>query len=275
MEPQVDNSLLDARALSRIMLWTLAMFLFSIFFGAVMVYLAGPKAGLLAETLFIIPTLLLVYRRRMPFARTFRFNPVSPQILFYTLLLALPVLVLGDELDRLLATVFPLPAWFDVGELMSIHSLSDGLLIIGNGVIVAAIVEEMLFRGLIQRSLEHMHDIATAIALSAIIFAMFHFNIWWMIQITLLGLVLGYIAWRSDSIWPTILIHGVNNLLSILAANAAEEELTWYTSGGHVRWIWLVAALLLLIPAFAGFQKACTGRRMPAATDRTTGDDHE
>ncbi|HPG84882.1 MAG TPA: type II CAAX endopeptidase family protein [bacterium] len=275
MEPEVDNSLLDARALSRIMLWTLAMFLFSIFFGAVMVFLAGPKAGLLAETLFIIPALLFVYRRRMPFARTFRFNPVSPQILFYTLLLALPVMILGDELDRLIAIFFPLPSWFDVGDLMSIHSLSDGFLIIGNGVIVAAIAEEMLFRGLIQRSLERMHDIATAIALSAIIFAMFHFNIWWMIQITLLGLVLGYIAWRSDSIWPAILIHGFNNLLSILAANAAEEKLAWYTSGEHVHWIWLAASLLLLIPAFAGFQKACTARRIPAATDRTIGDDHD
>ena len=275
MNPEDDNSYLDARTLSRILLWTLSMFFFSIFFGALMVFWAGPKMGLLAETLFIIPALLFVFKRKMPFRRTFRFNPVSPQILFYTLLIALPVMILGDELDRLIATVFPLPAWFDVGDLMSIHSFLDGLLIIGNGVIVAAIAEEMLFRGLIQRSLERTHDIATAIVLSAIIFAMFHFNIWWMIQITMLGLVLGYLTWHSESIWPAILIHGVNNLLSILAANAAEEQLTWYTSGEHVRWIWLAAALLLLIPAFVGFQKACNARRIPAVNDRTVGDEHE
>ncbi len=271
MEPDIDNSLLDTHNLTRVLLWTLAMFVLSIFFGAAMVLLGGPKMGLLAETLFIIPAVAFVIRRKMPFARTFRFNPVTMPILFYTLLLAIPVMVLGDELDRLIASFFPLPTWFDMGNLMAINSFWDGLLIIGNGVVVAGIAEEMLFRGLVQRTLEHAHDIASAIALSAIIFAMLHFNVWWMLQITLLGLVLGYIAWKSDSIWPVILLHSANNLLAIISTNTAPENLTWYASEDHVRWIWLVASLMVLIPAVYGFNKACKVRHAQEEKDHIEG----
>jgi membrane protease YdiL (CAAX protease family) len=275
MEPEFDPNYLDARDLSRVLLWTLAMFLLSIVFGSVMVLLGGPKLGLLAETLFIIPAILFVLKRGISFSRAFRFNAISVPILFYTLLLTFPVMILGDELDRIMATFFPLPSWFDVGDLLAIHSFWDGLLIIGNGVIVAALAEEMLFRGLIQQTLEHLRDVATAIALSAIIFAMFHFNIWWMLQITLLGLVLAYITWKSNSIWPAVVIHAVNNLLSILVNNMAEKKLSWYASDVHVNWIWLVASLLLLVPAIFGFQRACNARHAAPVEDRNIGEDHE
>lgn len=275
MDPEIDKSLLQAKELSTILLWTLAMFIFSIFIGSALMLLGGPKMGLLAETLFIIPAIVFVISRKMPFLRAFRLNRITLPILFYSLLLVLPIMVLSDELDRIIALFFPLPSWFDVGDLLAIHSIWDGLLVIGNGVIVAAIAEEMLFRGLIQRSLEHLQDIATAIALSAIIFSLFHFNIWWMIQITLLGLVLGYITWESDSLWPAILIHGINNLLSILSANAAEETLAWYASETHVRWTWLAASVLLLIPAFIGFKNACRIRSASVVNSQTKGEDHE
>ncbi len=269
-----DFSYLDGKELSRVLLWTLAMFIFSLFAGSLLIFLAGPKWGLLAETLFIVPALVYVLKHKRPFARTFRLNPVRWPVLFYTLLLAFPVLILGDELDRIIALFFPLPSWFDVGDLLAIHSLTDAMLILGNGVIVAAIAEEMLFRGLIQRSLEHLNDAATAMALSAILFAMFHFNIWWMIQITLLGLVLAYIAWKSGSIWPAVLLHGINNLLSILVANAGQVKMDWYAGEVHVKGVWIAAALILLVPALAGFHKACE-----AATarlhERMIGEDHE
>jgi membrane protease YdiL (CAAX protease family) len=275
MEPEYDNSYLNSQDLARVLLYTLLMFILSIFFGAAMVLLGGPKMGMLAETLFIIPAIILVVRRKMPFARTFRLNPITLPILFYTLLLTVPVLILGDVLDRLFTSFFPLPAWFDIGDLMAIHSVWDGILIIGNGVIVAGIAEEMLFRGLVQRSLEHFHDIARAIALSAIFFAMLHFNIWWMFQITLLGLVLGYIAWKSNSLWPAIFLHCANNLVSILCANTAKENLAWYELENHVRWVWIAVSLVILIPGIYGFKRACSARHNITENDRIIGGNRE
>jgi len=275
MDPDNDHTQLDARELSRVLLWTLAMFIASIFIGSALMLLGGPKWSLLAETLFILPALFYIRKRGIPFQQAFRLQTVTLPILFFTLLLAIPVMVLGDELDRILAIFFPLPSWFDVGDLLAINSFGDGLLIIGNGVIVAALAEEMLFRGLIQRTLEHLSDIATAIALSAILFAMFHFNIWWMIQITLLGLVLAYLAWKSGSIWPAVMLHAINNLISILATNTGDGKLAWYSGEVHVKWIWIAIAILLLVPAVAGFQHACEARTTAVTQDRITGDDHE
>ncbi|HOT95972.1 MAG TPA: type II CAAX endopeptidase family protein [bacterium] len=275
MSPDDDNLYLDGKELSRVLLWTLAMFILSLFAGSLLILLGGPKWGLLAETLFIIPAILYVLKRKLPFRRTFRLNPVTLPILFCTLLLAIPVMILGDELDRIIALFFPLPSWFDVGDLLAIDSLTDALLIIGNGVVVAAIAEEMLFRGLVQRTLEHLNEAATAMALSAILFAMFHFNIWWMIQITLLGLVLAYITWKSGSIWPAVMLHGLNNLLSILVNNAGPEKLSWYAGEVHVKWIWIAAALILLFPALSGFHKACDTSAAARLQDRMIGEDHE
>lgn len=273
MEPEkkLPDHVLNIKDLSQILLLTLAMFVASIFFGALMVFLAGPKWGLLAEVLFIIPAVIIVLKRKMSFLRSFRFNPISWPVIFYSILIVVPVLVLGDEMDRLLNMVFPLPNWFDVRELMAIRSITDAVLIIGNGVIIAALAEEMLFRGMIQQTYEFHRDTATAIAVSAILFAMLHFNPWWMIQITLLGLVLGYMAWKSASIWPTVLLHGINNLLSTISANTPEEELSWYSATVHVHWYWLVLAGILVIPAFVGFNKACETMHQRAETDRDQG----
>lgn len=275
MDPELDNTLLDPAGLSRLLFLTFLMFIASAFVAAALVSLGEPKLGLLAEVLFILPALWLVRRGNLSFSRAFRFRRISLPVLAATLLLALPLLVLSDELDRIMALFFPLPDWFTVGDLLTIDSFWDGLLIIGNGVIIAALAEEMLFRGIIQRSLEHLQDTATAIALSAILFSMFHFNIWWMLQITLLGVVLGYVAWRSGSIWPAILIHGINNLLSILSAQYATESMTWYATDRHVRWIWIVPALVLLVPALLGFNAACRTQAASEAYNASQGGDNE
>ncbi len=268
MEPEksLPSHVLNIKDLSQVLLLTLAMFVASILFGALMMFIAGPQWALLAEALLIVPAILVVRQRHMPFKLSFRFNAVSWPTLFYSFLIIFPVLVLGDEMDRLLNIVFPLPNWFDVRELLAIRSLSDGVLIVGNGVIIAALAEEMLFRGMIQQTFEFHRDTATAIVISAILFAILHFNPWWMIQITILGLVLGYMAWKSASIWPTVLLHGINNLLSIISANTAEAKLSWYASAVHVHWYWLVLAGLVVIPAFRGFNHAC--EKMHARQER-------
>ena len=275
MEPELDNTILDPAGLSRLLFQTFLMFIASAFVAAALVSLGEPKLGLLAEVLFIIPALSLVRRGNLSFSRTFRFRRISPRVLAATLLLALPLLVLSDELDRIMALFFPLPDWFTVGDLLTIRSFWDGLLIIGNGVVVAALAEEMLFRGIVQRSLEHMQDVASAIAISAILFSMLHFNIWWMLQITLLGLILGYITWRSGSIWPAVLVHGINNLLSILSAQYTSESMSWYAAETHVRWIWIILALILLAPAFLGFNAACRAQAASKTHNLRKGGDDE
>jgi membrane protease YdiL (CAAX protease family) len=79
--------------------------------------------------------------------------------------------------------------------------------VIGVVVLAAPLIEELMFRGFFQRILEYRQgDITKSVLLSAMVFALIHFNPWWIVQIYLMGLFMGYMAWRTDSIWPSFLL---------------------------------------------------------------------
>ena len=79
-------------------------------------------------------------------------------------------------------------------------------------VIVAPIGEEIVFRGFLQKFLEdYWKDITRAVLVTSLFFAMIHFNPFWTIQIYLLGVVLGFLAWKTKSVFPSIMLHSINN----------------------------------------------------------------
>jgi membrane protease YdiL (CAAX protease family) len=96
-----------------------------------------------------------------------------------------------------------------------------------------------------------------AIVLTSVLFALAHFNPWVALQITFLGLALGYMAWKSRSILPAVIVHSGNNLLSIVLINTSQEDLSLYATEEHVRWIWIILALALIGPVFLTFSRHC------------------
>ena len=77
--------------------------------------------------------------------------------------------------------------------------------------IAAPIVEEILFRGFVQRSLLPFGK-KFAIFGSALLFGMFHGNLIQSPYAFLVGLVLGYVT-AEYSIWWAILLHMINNMV--------------------------------------------------------------
>ncbi|MEQ1825831.1 MAG: CPBP family intramembrane glutamic endopeptidase [Pirellula sp.] len=79
--------------------------------------------------------------------------------------------------------------------------------------------EEMLFRGLMQRRLLERWRPWTAITVTSLIFALFHLMPHTVVFAFPIGMWFGYIAWKTGSIWPTILAHvlinGTWNILNI------------------------------------------------------------
>ena len=93
-------------------------------------------------------------------------------------------------------------------------SLFSSLLIIAA---LAAISEELLFRSVIQQALIKLFKNAhVAIIVTAIIFSAFHGDIFGFIPRFLLGLMLGYMFWMSGSIFPSMLMHFVNNATIVI-----------------------------------------------------------
>jgi membrane protease YdiL (CAAX protease family) len=79
-------------------------------------------------------------------------------------------------------------------------------------VVLAPISEEILFRGLLQRRLLLRWNAPVAITITGLVFALSHFGgpeRW--LAVLPAGLWLGFVAWRADSIWPSMLCHSANN----------------------------------------------------------------
>ena len=84
-------------------------------------------------------------------------------------------------------------------------------------VIVAPIVEETLFRGFILQSFLARFGPKTASTISAVIFALMHFEFQSIGKILVLGLILNWLFMRTKSIWPGIGFHVLNNAVALLA----------------------------------------------------------
>ena len=79
--------------------------------------------------------------------------------------------------------------------------------------LLAPLAEEVVFRGAILKSLLRSPRLSVwgAIALSAVAFALVHFNPAQMPHAFLIGLLLGWMYWRTGSILPGVAYHWANN----------------------------------------------------------------
>ena len=92
--------------------------------------------------------------------------------------------------------------------------------------VVAPLIEEMMFRGIILRGLLCHYPPGTAIALSALIFAMYHLNIYQMPVALTVGVFSGWLYYKTRSLWPSILLHVFFNATAyILFLIGGPEEL--------------------------------------------------
>lgn len=98
-------------------------------------------------------------------------------------------------------------------------------LLIISTVILAPILEEIIFRGIIQKGLINKGwRPVKAIWFSAAIFGIIHGNPWQLVGGVLLGFVLGEAYYRTGSLLLSILLHSFNNLLSCLMLIFFQEE---------------------------------------------------
>ena len=86
--------------------------------------------------------------------------------------------------------------------------------------LLAPFAEELVFRGAILRALlrwtpQHW----VAIAISAFLFALIHANPAQMPHAFVIGLLLGWLYYRTDSIVPGIVYHWINNSIAYIGYN--------------------------------------------------------
>lgn len=81
--------------------------------------------------------------------------------------------------------------------------------------VLAPIIEEVTIRGCIMQPLRRYSE-KFAIVISACVFGLIHGNLVQAPFAFLVGLVLGYICIKTDSLWPSIIVHSLNNSISLM-----------------------------------------------------------
>ena len=81
--------------------------------------------------------------------------------------------------------------------------------------IYAPLFEEWLCRGLILRGLLQKTNPAVAILVSAAFFSLIHGNLWQAVPAFGMGLLFGYVYYRTGSLKLTMLMHFVNNAMAL------------------------------------------------------------
>jgi membrane protease YdiL (CAAX protease family) len=96
--------------------------------------------------------------------------------------------------------------------------------------IFAPFFEEWLCRGIVLRGMLKRVKPAWAIIISALFFALIHANLWQAIPAFLMGLVFGYVYYKTGSLKLTMLMHLANNAMAFTVSQIpALKEAEYFT----------------------------------------------
>jgi sodium transport system permease protein len=110
-----------------------------------------------------------------------------------------------------------------------------------------AVCEEVLFRGPVLLGLRSRMGPAAAIVLTALLFGLFHLDLYRLVPATVLGTLLGYLANQSGSILPSMLAHFCNNAVLVTLARSGLDQRMENLSHRSLTTIVLVSLVLTAI----------------------------
>ena len=180
---------------------------------------SSPIFEMLASTLpmYLIsfPILLLIVGKMPTRAREKKKLPLLE--LFYTFLVAEAFMITGNVIGQTITTSISTMLGIEITNSTSELILKAPIwLIFILVVIVAPIVEELIFRKLMIDRLSRFGDV-TAIIVSSVAFGLFHGNLYQFFYAAFLGLLLGYLYSKSGKIIYTIVFHAIINFLGSVA----------------------------------------------------------
>ena len=124
--------------------------------------------------------------------------------------------------------------------------------------IVAPFFEEWLFRGIILAALLRRYEPRKAIVWSAVIFGIAHLNPWQFIAAFIIGCAMGWLFWRTRSIWIGVFMHWTNNTAGFMTGYISGDMNTSVTDffGGPINHaIILIVCTIAVLGCIKVFQK--------------------
>jgi membrane protease YdiL (CAAX protease family) len=191
----------------------------------------------LGELLLIIPLLLWVRIRGFSWRSTFYLHPVSWKLVGLSLLLGIlawpTVSTVVLPFEWILSKIGPSP------ELPTPQNALEMLVLAITVAVAAPLVEEPIFRGFVFRSWIRF-GAPGAILVTGTLFGLMHGQLAQLTGLILVGILLGFVSFRSGSIIPAIILHSIFNVIGFVFL-VYEADLLWLSE-----WYYLGISLLTL-----------------------------
>ena len=203
-----------------------AAFLAPLLVGQV-VGLYSQQLGLLAAELSIVWLMALFIRRhRMVPEDLLLLNATPLSALLASAVTALCASLLIADFDLLCSKLLnfldlhlPLAMQRAFLEIQLVRDLPDLFLVLATVVLAPGLCEELFFRGLVFTGLYIHRGPRTAVLGTAVLFALVHLRPWQLPALFLFGFFLAALVYWTHSIYPAILAHIINNLVSVGSVN--------------------------------------------------------
>ena len=210
----------------------------------------GMALAIITAASSVVTILVFMLLRWSPFSRTYlRSRPWG--VLFWVFILTFGTIIPSEWLLEQLDMEMPESVQHVFEQIMS---TPVGYVAIG---LLAPLAEEMVFRGAILRVLLKVFDRRwhwLPIVISAVLFGAVHGNMAQFLHAMLLGLLLGWLYYRTNSIVPGVVLHWVNNSIAYVIFNllpqATEGKLIDLFAGNQrAVWMALGFSLCILLPS--------------------------
>lgn len=171
--------------------------------------------------ILLVPLCLVVYTKR-DIRETYGFSKTAVMGYLGAAVLIVGLLLLNIVITAGLVSLFPESA-VNVETTFSDILGDDALAALIVIAAAPAVCEEMLFRGVIFHSLKAKYRVSSSMVITASLFGIFHMSLVKFIPTGLLGLALCIVVWWTDSIYPAMLMHFINNAVSVALTYYPEQ----------------------------------------------------
>ncbi|MDP8267988.1 MAG: ABC transporter permease subunit/CPBP intramembrane protease [Candidatus Tenebribacter davisii] len=198
--------------------------------------------------LILLPVIVILRFSKTDIKKTLRLNYTNPMNFLLVIIAALPFLLLAGIVGQIINLIFPLSDTYleNLQSLLSTDQNSIWLIIFVVG-ILPGICEEVMFRGFILSSLKKS-GFWHGIIFTAVLFGVFHLDPFRFLPVSLLGIWLGYLAWKTKSLYVPILAHIMQNSLAILITNYSDKFkfLDFIVKDGNIAY-WVIIPAVIII----------------------------
>ena len=172
--------------------------------------------GMISMIVFFFVGVIYCLIRRLRFSAIFPFDKVRGGLLAQLCVIGLSFSLMSNYVVSLVNSVFGLVGVENAGGNIDVGSHPNVLLYILIVAVMPAFAEEFAFRGIVMGVLRPYSE-GLAILVSSAAFALMHGNFVQLPFTFCCGLVFAFIDIKTNSLLPSIIIHFLNNGLSVLA----------------------------------------------------------